>query len=532
MRSTSASFTSRSQNTTRPNAFPARMVSLSILPAELIFQIFENLNNEDSILALRMTCKRLSVLGEDIYRDLIYNTRTVYPVPASFDNLLEISKSKMNTRVQHLKFSALSPYMRGETAFFTGNPEGMAISEMLDVTDKPSDYVDEVRKATELEIQRITSHCTPRGHTYLSKITREIFPNLPNLKSICFTGRKIDGPLTRSYVNIFYPGLSRRKLPGYLSEHFFTSGPVSFLCEELTEHVIPAALMAGLPHLETIKGFHRGAIPTGFLDELELECINPKLPVSNNLRVLHIRLNTTPPYDPDMGLTDPSATRGIIPFCDWIRSNGSQLRELYLTATESESIPTFAGSIPTGLPKLKRLRLDSATIGAADWKKLIVTSPELEEVTLLGCYLDDPIFMSFPRLEYPYQNHRGELILGILKIDRNMPQTESLVGPGDEKLFPQEDRVLEGIICTLTTSVTIGGQFRQDNADIDAPIIVTKAPWTEEERLMITILSNGGWVFSRIARAMPWRSRRWVMREVRSLNKDRRRPYIFVPSKW
>ncbi|EPS37698.1 hypothetical protein H072_8533 [Dactylellina haptotyla CBS 200.50] len=74
------------------------------LPYELNILLASCLDDEDDLLALRLTCRELNIQFQQLHIKQIYEVRYVFFTRASLSNLIKISESKLAPRVRHLSF--------------------------------------------------------------------------------------------------------------------------------------------------------------------------------------------------------------------------------------------------------------------------------------------------------------------------------------------------------------------------------------------------------------------------------------------
>ncbi|KAF3903582.1 hypothetical protein AA313_de0203190 [Arthrobotrys entomopaga] len=379
--------------------------ALTLIPMELLEEISKDLD-EDDLLALRMTCSTLDAKLHELHLDSIYRTRRVFLVPTSVNNLLEISKSTMNTRVREIVISSGTPF-----EFPYINPEDLdekSYELALNVWEEMRK--EEVEQMVNIESRRLSEFDEAGPLLCLA------FSNLPNIRHIWFereVGSKSEtefhyAKLKRSEINLFFPGAGLS--PG---SEMIRSGEGKTLFKPAWDRygddpkfvctVLHAAMLAGLRHLESIidRPGTKGIPLKWFnLPPKRLAAYHESFP---NIRVLELVIN----YD-----KEPSAGGGIMPwvterlnqaFCQWLGAFASKLERLELEIFEQigpANMP-FLVSEGIGMPNLKSFVLRKAVINFDDIIKFLDSCKQnMEVLKFADCLFDNPNEDWFRLLQY------------------------------------------------------------------------------------------------------------------------------------
>ncbi|KAK6542939.1 hypothetical protein TWF694_006877 [Orbilia ellipsospora] len=383
---------------------PSQKPSLSALPMELLEAISEGLD-EDDLLVLRMTCSALNTKLHELHLNSIYNTRRLFLVPTSVENLLKVSKSTMNTRVRQIVISSGTPF---EFPFI--DPDDMDEKNYalaLKIWEEMRN--DEVALMMETDSRRLTEFDETGSLLYLA------FSNLPNLRKISFersAGSHGDMNsrfmrVKRSEINLFFPGAGlspgHHMVRGLNGEGIFTLGWEQYGDSKFVCTILHSAMLAGLPHLEAIsdRPGSRG-IPLRWFDvsPKKLAAYRESFP---NLRTLELVINFDKETNAGGGIMPYQTDRWNKLFCQWLEVVGSKLELLKLNLFEQSGpadIP-FLLSAETGLPNLKSIVMEKAVIDLEDITKFLACCKNnLESLRFADCLFRDPNDDWFQLLQY------------------------------------------------------------------------------------------------------------------------------------
>ncbi|KAK6527576.1 hypothetical protein TWF694_004560 [Orbilia ellipsospora] len=174
------------------------MANIASMPYDVVHEITKLLHDPDDLLALRMTCHALSEKAKERHLTLMYQTRTIYPVLFSYQNLVKISRhpSGVNSRVKHIQFSMSTPcgqIIQSRPQWESSNASSQADGS-LEIITTVAKFAKEHGESDPRTTKRLG---------YYNLLT-SAFANLPNLETIGFSKPK---RLTRSEFNLFHPTL-------------------------------------------------------------------------------------------------------------------------------------------------------------------------------------------------------------------------------------------------------------------------------------------------------------------------------------
>ncbi|KAF3920509.1 hypothetical protein ABW20_dc0108151 [Dactylellina cionopaga] len=383
-----------------PNLRPG----ITRLSVELFIQISNDLD-EDDLLALRMACQALNTLVKEPHLSAIYETRTVYLVPTSIDNLIKISRSEMNVKVRAIKICTSSPYINPERSI----RKQLEIKEndprTRDTSAGPILRMYEQSKADWPAVEHM-SKFKSAGYGFTLA-----FLNLPNLRSIKFDWRE-RSQITRSTFNLFYPSVGlgpgkrlRNQLISAISVHMV---PSQYDHTEFWSSVVLPVINSGPSRLESLSDTFSGrwsarGVKVDWFNMSEHQLMIMKSNFSN-LHTLHLTIAES--YNDQYARSYAGGAhysghgargtrrQGALwrkPFSNWVTTLGANLRELlvdYMAANSTEILGEKC-AMPL-LPKLKVLNLLNYRLAPASWKDFLSVSKDLKEVKLSRCVTDEP----------------------------------------------------------------------------------------------------------------------------------------------
>ncbi|KAF3903539.1 hypothetical protein AA313_de0201544 [Arthrobotrys entomopaga] len=316
------------------------------LPVELTSIIGRDVDDEDDLLALRLTCRSFNAKFHDAHIQRIYERRYVYFMPASLENLIKISESEMGPLVRHLEFWMKYPYIRSSDSDVLVDYSNNRLSPPKQITNQN-----------------------------LSSLLYKAFLKLPNIQSIAFkmgSSLRMNGKL-RSVTNLFFPcaGLrpGKRLLPD--GDYFFDTIPNNPWAKGSSWNawkcVIDSALDAKLLNIEVLTS--TSPVSQGsWIFRYSPSDLSGFRCTFKNLRKLEIAIYISSQW---------GGTTEARPFYDWVESVGASLEELCLYSTRTDRISAgFSWGqhlVPPviELPNLKRLKLVNICVTRDDVLHLI-----------------------------------------------------------------------------------------------------------------------------------------------------------------
>ncbi|KAK6542422.1 hypothetical protein TWF694_006377 [Orbilia ellipsospora] len=347
------------------------MPAIASLPAELIDQIGSYLISDD-LLALRMTCNSLDALARESHLDSLYRVRTLYPVPASLENLIKISQhpSGVNERVRHLVISVSSPHVLFEDPCAVRNfaAEGPARSKILKAIKTHS----EAHKDESATVSR------NEGYTYL--FTTALL-NLPNICKISF---KQELELKRHEFNLFYSSLGLK--PGKRLPRIIDLALVDFLDLSSTyknwwKSLISAVQLSGLSKLTEIRGhLDNVALAADIFQTIPISAFATKPPNFSSLKVLEMQIKA-PSREAKQDWNSS--------FCSWLEIWGVNVVDLRLMGQLFDGI-TFCLPENKALARLQKLKLHGCYFDLENFQRFVTLSGrKMKELVFKSCSFED-----------------------------------------------------------------------------------------------------------------------------------------------
>ncbi|EPS35370.1 hypothetical protein H072_11246 [Dactylellina haptotyla CBS 200.50] len=351
------------------------MASLSSLPQELVDLVGKDLDDDD-LLALRMTSKEFSDKFEDLHLNSIYQSRRVFYIPKSLENLLKISRNpSVNWRVRSI-----------------------IISDQIPNADVVNDYYKEIGGTDESYTDNIEEL------RYLFEPGAEVgfltlaFMNLQSIQAIKFElSRSIT--LTRKEYNLLFPplGLVPGTRIGSRLPQLSRFMVITTAAEDMWYGPLTAATITPLPLLETIDfPGHAGAVSLSKLNtprqrRATLRSIFPRL---KSLRMgLYL-------YGNGMGAYEEEKLVESAGFSSWLGAIGASLETLDLHLFDSEGAGYFQFE-GCALPCLKNLTLSDFNINVDDFLVFLGSCHMvIEEMLLEDILWTDPKIPAFRFLKY------------------------------------------------------------------------------------------------------------------------------------
>ncbi|KAK6522340.1 hypothetical protein TWF281_002906 [Arthrobotrys megalospora] len=372
------------------------MASITSIPAELIDQITSECQglNQDDILAVRMSCKTLSVNFREAHLNAIFGTRRVFLCPASLENLVKISRhpSGANLRVRRIIISRTVPYATSLRAQY--RPDSLQNSEVI---------ADKIIETSKAHVSEVTQMFQFKQYPVLLAVA---FQNLPGIRTLSFasSGIRIYG-LSRSEMNLIFPSL--RCGPGILSaeevramsQFIYDTCVEDFSFDEYTSldgdiwsSVVYALANSGIKGVERIdnsgavvSGLQQDhiSVPPNYLRKLES--------VFFNLKALDIQMSLQPKAD-------------CYDFGEWIKAIGRNLEDLrvnnlsekrhenprWLVPISPEPVYSAIRLSAKILPKLKTLRLSGFKFYINEFSEFINSCDRLESFALTDSRFKNP----------------------------------------------------------------------------------------------------------------------------------------------
>ncbi|KAK6506869.1 hypothetical protein TWF481_005329 [Arthrobotrys musiformis] len=397
-----------------------RTPPLALLSTELVFQIIEYLDDEDDLLALRMTCKNLNLLTKEAHLKSIYESRRVYLVPASLENMVRIARSDMNTRVHNLEISSdlLYPTTYGEDTSLDTEDTSLPLHD-------PTATFHTILDTARTEIPKI--NLLRNNDIYGSTIFTLIFSNLPRLRSIVFTSRAYVyglAMLTRSEFNLIYPSLGMTpgtRIPKGILESWSagdeSGSRIQFDNGEYREIILTAAFITSPPHLEKINDIDMFEKPMSIERFATLPILQPPRSLQYmKLRALDICFGYSNTFNHNSSLNSLGVSLEQA-FHTCLCTIGTVLEELGLHYIKEDREMDI---LPKALPKLRKLTLRGYSIEKNPWEATLTTCPNLGFIRLIFCKLRDSVIPSLHclGLREPEGMRERNFIILDLRIDR------------------------------------------------------------------------------------------------------------------
>ncbi|KAF3901813.1 hypothetical protein AA313_de0206520 [Arthrobotrys entomopaga] len=340
------------------------MSSIAAFPAELIDQIASDLTSDD-LLAFRMTCKTLNNLTRESHLDSLYRVRTIYPVPASLENLMKISQhpSGANERVRHLIMSVCSPH--GDTSRYTAF--NMPVAGDIGILKA-------VKKLSDAHNDESTGTFKNGGQAYL--LTAALL-SLPNICKISFKTQKT---LKRHEFNLLYPSLGFKPGKRLPPTPFYTSAvrlaEVPSACQDWWKSLILAVQTSKLSKLREITGSGY-AVAGDIFQAIPISAFAIKAP-QFSLRILEMEIK------PGTANQDWNSD-----FCSWLEIWGANVVELRLKGRFFEST-VFCLPENQVLARVRNLRLYDFLFELENIQRFISLSGRgIKELAFEGCHFKD-----------------------------------------------------------------------------------------------------------------------------------------------
>ncbi|KAK6522336.1 hypothetical protein TWF281_002902 [Arthrobotrys megalospora] len=352
------------------------MASIASLPVELINAIAVDLE-ANNLLALRLTCKALNLRAWDSHLNAIYQTRTIYFVPASLHNLLKISRhpSEVNRRVHRVLISYTIPY---EFRFIYQLPKAVS---RLGFTSEHD------RLALELG-----DFLNSGEDTNLLALA---FSNLPNLRSIVLEqistsgGQACARSFSRSELNLLFPSLGLKpgtSVPKGLDRITVTHVGTQWrgictyarydLGSGIWTKIMAAVAAAGLTSVTTIRyevdidedeDEDEPGVWLKWFSRLSPQCLSSAQALFANLKVLSLTLNPGLEYIYSCA-NGAEVSRDICKFSHWLGVIGRRLESLRLGIVNGAS--PLALALPI-LPSLRSATIRSFNLETEDLKNFL-----------------------------------------------------------------------------------------------------------------------------------------------------------------
>ncbi|KAK6498455.1 hypothetical protein TWF481_011047 [Arthrobotrys musiformis] len=399
------------------------MALLHSLPQELIHQVAQDLDDQDDLLSLRLTCKDLNYKFHELHLDSIFRCRRIFIVPRSLHNLLKILQhpSGVGSRLRHLKFADLNPYGDIEVDIF---PFLMLDHDDGNVLDTPIglctgywglDLWDfgQPRTSTKPNPSREVSHKSQRQRLLKAKrplckeaevaiatdkdleLLFEIFITLEEmglLKNIEIEIEKNSTLRARWEMNLLYPSLGLT--PGSRTQNFISltqRAGVQYRSPQInvSQRVMLALLESPVKSIGKISSRYTAAGDAFSHDWFQgMYHISSRAEASRktfpNVRSLDICVHAAGSTN-NVGLSLPKHERLV---CQWLESLGGTLEELKFKYPRPIVRFPRMTIIPvtTGLPRLKTLHFSHITINLTELLVLLGTCRDtLREFKIIEC---------------------------------------------------------------------------------------------------------------------------------------------------
>ncbi|EPS37038.1 hypothetical protein H072_9410 [Dactylellina haptotyla CBS 200.50] len=343
-------------------------MKLLSLPYELAILLAQHLNDEDDLLALRLTCREVNILFRELHVNQIFERRYVFCFHASLQDLIKISESKMAPRVRHLSFWSTSPLSYGKPnshlySTLNGALRGDEISDMLSTA----------------------------------------FFKLPNIRSFTFEAGSsfpLDGKM-RAVLNMC-PAYEENPIPP--GRHFLQRAKRDVGLAHVRTMWAPAmdaVLRAGLSTVKSIS------CPFVFMEEFEFQPAQMMAFKTVLSRLRKLEVGDLDPDGPQPSNSDSTASR--IGFYTWIAHVGAKVETFKIRNPTSWVVPklpldrTFNLSTLV-MPSLKRVSIENVYLMINEVGAILRYSQGLEELRISACRVTDPIKDWFDLLKYLRQN--------------------------------------------------------------------------------------------------------------------------------
>ncbi|EPS35377.1 hypothetical protein H072_11244 [Dactylellina haptotyla CBS 200.50] len=352
-----------------------------------------------------MTCKVLNRAAQDTHLDSIYRSRRVFYTPASFENLLKISKhsSGVNLRVREIIVTNVSPYKAIQPSFRDSKTYKEADEEFRQ-------SIHQIARASHNYYTGATFSYIEQPESFQSALSQLTlaFAGLPNIESIRFN-RTGGIELSRSELNLFYPGLTFRpgtRLPDTseifedMSFHFHISQR-----DQRLSTMFYYKIIGHLPRLRNLEDRSWPGLKLAYLQDAMT--YTPRIEFGPaTLRVLKLMLN----FNTFSVNTDIAPANEV--FVTWLEAVGTNLESISLRGLRKTldrvyiSLPTL-----TRFPKLRKLSLGCLRLSVDNFEAFLGKSSDTLQVLKL-----DNIRFKEPRFGVP-DSQLWYRILRFLKIE-------------------------------------------------------------------------------------------------------------------
>ncbi|KAK6522413.1 hypothetical protein TWF281_002975 [Arthrobotrys megalospora] len=360
------------------------MPYLPLLPTELIYQIGQEIDDEDDFLALRLTCKALNTKARELHLNSIYRCRRIYLVPAGVDNIAKISRhpSGVNLRVRHIIISDATPYSKQALRKIlesAGQDNGAHLDLKSDMEKDATAYGLELEKT---QLQRSGSNID---------LLASALSDLPRIQHLELEGFS-NAAVPRSELNLLYPSLGLK--PGSkVPEGLRRINRAEFgLDSRISKRGVAAALKSGLGNLEKLSNGNHSY----WLEDFTATRISAFSTAFPKLKSI------------DIGVAVARGLSHTYSYCDevvgrWLEAFGKTLRELrYRNCVFRYGFgePTLL-PVGTGLHQLRVFAFSNSDIEIDNLTRFLKNCKDsLEEFELKNCYFDQQPEDHFRLLHY------------------------------------------------------------------------------------------------------------------------------------